>query len=809
MVVSTTINCNPILWIPNQSSFFIALHLKLNKWFEVRMAREEIKGNPGEHHYIYAAPLSPFEGSQEEIENQELVTLALSSKLLSQGCEVEIIDSTFTPQVTPLELIENAKSIKRWEQSLLDQPLHLEQALEIAKFWKKSKKSELEVSVKLETLRQRTNVSSFDWNKYIKKLEEEIHAAVDGTTDPDERLRLELKALAKEDDPVKRLRKRSEIASHYRIKASDIEACIRLLDERSKTPEAEAITLDELFDLPLDNLDYLIPGMLPRGETILFVAAPKTGKTLLAYDVAFAVATGESKFLGEDCKEGKVLIIQCDESVSTAKGRLNKRGFRRGDVNVHFMSSFNMSQLDKLEEKLETFRPALVIIDSLRKINAGRQISENSAEFADNIYQLKEILSRYNASGILIHHSNKNPEAVGVDKVRGSSAIAGATWGVWDLSHIPKPDPNNKKKLIIDPKDPNRILSIYARDIEGQRLKIELDPDNNSWINHGEDGANAADEQERQTIGTQIIELLSSVAPMGLEASEIKSELGCGSSTYPALNRLLEKRIVGRRPSNTDRRRSVYFMMCQQEETVATEECNESNCHNGVHSPPPVGEENDIEFAETNTQQDLEDTYQIDINSLSDSYQVGTQEGGDMDSDPWAESDSGIHIKSPQEEGGGGCPDFSESNCHTGINTQSEQPPVAVTIAQDEAFISELTEYLQVCDSKEFLRDLRQTEGFTPEAFKKAATRLPEAKRQQIKQWVLELNSVSERHSEIATGTRISYQSEYSGTVEAVNGNGNYFIGWDKSSKKQADKRGINLPATLKSNQFEVINNGN
>jgi phosphoribosyl 1,2-cyclic phosphodiesterase len=82
----------------------------------------------------------------------------------------------------------------------------------------------------------------------------------------------------------------------------------------------------------------------------------------------------------------------------------------------------------------------------LRRISAGRQLSENSAEFADAVYQLKELIARYNAAAILIHHTNKNSEAVGVERVRGSSAIAGAVWGVWELGHILKPDPNNKKK---------------------------------------------------------------------------------------------------------------------------------------------------------------------------------------------------------------------------------------------------------------------------------------------------------------------------------------------------------------------------
>lgn len=401
---------------------------------------------------------------------------------------------------------------------------------------------------------------------FIRRLEEELHVAATARieeqrlNDPDERLRLELQALLKEADPVKRVRRRAEIAIHYGIKTTDIDQVLKHLDKSSKLPNSRYFSLDELFDLPQSGIDYLIPGMLPVGETVLLTADPKAGKSLLAYDAAFAVATGEDTFLGETVKQGRVLIIQCDESLSSARGRLVKRGFRREDAaNVQFMDAFNIFQLAELEERLESFRPALIIIDSLRRISAGGEISENSAEFADVVYQVKELLFRYNTAGILIHHSSKDRDAVGVGRVRGSSAIAGAVWGVWQLDHIPKPDPNNGKRLIIDPKDPTRILSITARDVEGQRLKIELDPENNHWINRGEDGIEADQVSDARTNETKIIELLKQYAPAGLESSEINEHLNLGRSLYCYLNRLLGKGIIGSRPSSTDRRRTVYF----------------------------------------------------------------------------------------------------------------------------------------------------------------------------------------------------------------------------------------------------------
>ncbi len=60
-------------------------------------------------------------------------------------------------------------------------------------------------NIEKEELRQRCGLSGFDWNKYISDLEAEIHAAVDAkeATDPTERKRLELKALAQERDSCK------------------------------------------------------------------------------------------------------------------------------------------------------------------------------------------------------------------------------------------------------------------------------------------------------------------------------------------------------------------------------------------------------------------------------------------------------------------------------------------------------------------------------------------------------------------------------------------------------------------------------
>lgn len=359
------------------------------------------------------------------------------------------------------------------------------------------------------------------------------------------------------------------------------------------------------------------------------------------------MATGENAFLKESVTPGRALIVSVDESAHSTKAKLIKRGFRKSDTqNVQVMTSFDVRQMKALEESLKAFRPTLVIIDSLKRINQGHEISENSAEFADNIYTIKEMLTRYGAAGILIHHTNKNQEAMGVNKLRGSSAIAGAVWGTWQLDHIPKADSSNKKKLIIDPKDPKRVLSVFARNTEGQELQIELDPENNSWINLGGVGDSEEWEQERKTLQERIIHVLTRNAHLpGLSGKQIIELMGMtreeGGSIYGTLNRMVNKRLITCRSAPGDKRYNVYSLPNQTPAPVK-DSTDVWDCVRGVwvpqegstgssespppstpSLPPPVSDLNVDYEAETHTQH----SFPI-VNKILNNYSTNSQHTG-------------------------------------------------------------------------------------------------------------------------------------------------------------------------------------
>ncbi|MFM6208527.1 AAA family ATPase, partial [Planktothrix sp.] len=270
----------------------------------------------------------------------------------------------------------------------------------------------------------------------------------------EKRLNLELKALLQSEDKIKREIELSKIAQKYRLNLRSLEKMLREMEIRITTPEYESMDFEELYNMGSQAVDYLIPGLLPKGESALLVAMPKVGKSLLAVDVAFAVATGEDYFLGEKTQTGRVLYVSVDESRESVVRKMIKRGFRATDKDlIRIVTTFSINQLPKLEAEIETFKPTLVVIDSLKRITKGLEISENSAEFSDNVYTISELCNRYGAACLLIHHSNKNTESTGVENVRGSTAIAGACGNTWILNRVGKPDPDNKKKIIYDPRD--------------------------------------------------------------------------------------------------------------------------------------------------------------------------------------------------------------------------------------------------------------------------------------------------------------------------------------------------------------------
>jgi len=197
------------------------------------------------------------------------------------------------------------------------------------------------------------------------------------------------------------------------------------------------ISNDQLLDRALDYTDWLVPDLLSTDEMFLLAASPRAGKSLMAFSLAHAVATG-GKFLGRPCSKGKVLYVRLEDSEAKTKERELAQGWERG-LEVYWIDKFNLDQSAELEAVVEKLGCSLLIIDTLSRARRG-DISESAAEMSQVIEPLADLAKRQKCTVLLVHHTSKvtlnNANDLNniFETIRGSSAIRATCRGTMILA---------------------------------------------------------------------------------------------------------------------------------------------------------------------------------------------------------------------------------------------------------------------------------------------------------------------------------------------------------------------------------------
>jgi len=86
-------------------------------------------------------------------------------------------------------------------------------------------------------------------------------------------------------------------------------------------PRFQTISARELYAKALPPQQWIIPDILPVGET-LFIGRGKDGKSLLVWNLCLAVATGGKALSAYDVEEGDVLYLALEDGERRAQQRL-------------------------------------------------------------------------------------------------------------------------------------------------------------------------------------------------------------------------------------------------------------------------------------------------------------------------------------------------------------------------------------------------------------------------------------------------------------------------------------------------------
>lgn len=207
---------------------------------------------------------------------------------------------------------------------------------------------------------------------------------------------------------------------------AQVKGAIRGVTRAQNGGRHSSVSLEWLGDPAVETRkEWVIPGMLGIGEVMVVHADTKVGKTQLATQISFAIATGGEIF-GRKVSKGAVLYGAFEKSRVTKK-RFRAQQKLSGGVQppvaicsdvVNLMREGEADRIIAAASEMSSRqRVRLVVIDTLNRASGG--VDENAAGPMGQVFnELTRIADEVGAAVIVLHHN-----AQGKTKMRGSSAV--------------------------------------------------------------------------------------------------------------------------------------------------------------------------------------------------------------------------------------------------------------------------------------------------------------------------------------------------------------------------------------------------
>jgi hypothetical protein len=197
------------------------------------------------------------------------------------------------------------------------------------------------------------------------------------------------------------------------------------------------INWQDLWAHTPDEIEWLCEPLLARGRSVALYSQAKAGKSLLALEIAAAVACGRA-VIGNPAREPlRVLYVDLENTPEDLLERLQALGYGPTDLgNLAYLSFPNLPALDSAEGGQHLLacalahRVDLVIIDTVSRVVDGK---EDSADTFNALYRHALVpLKARKVAVFRLDHSGKDMER----GQRGSSAKDGDVDAVWLLTKV-------------------------------------------------------------------------------------------------------------------------------------------------------------------------------------------------------------------------------------------------------------------------------------------------------------------------------------------------------------------------------------
>ena len=174
--------------------------------------------------------------------------------------------------------------------------------------------------------------------------------------------------------------------------------------------------------------EWIVDGMIAKGDTTLLVGEPNVGKSWITLSLAVAMANGDDKWINWDLNNhGKVLYVDEENPHDVVYHRLKQLGAKDFD-NLRYLHRQGVRldrRFDRFLDDAIAYQPALIVLDSLTRLHT--QDENNAGAMAALFNDSINVLTKETGAAIIVlHHTNKGESNSSYVRTRGSSDIGAA-----------------------------------------------------------------------------------------------------------------------------------------------------------------------------------------------------------------------------------------------------------------------------------------------------------------------------------------------------------------------------------------------
>jgi hypothetical protein len=245
----------------------------------------------------------------------------------------------------------------------------------------------------------------------------------------------------------------------------------RSADKSSKATDAKPqwFNANDLQVMDFPPIEWIVPDILPEGCT-LFAGRPKIGKSWMALDIAYAVASGGTCLNGKRCLQGDVLYLALEDN----KRRLQSRLKKMHPLDVHWPEHLTFATewprasaggIDQIRQWAQSVKaPRLIVIDVLNAFRDQPGANEKRSTYATDyeaVQTLRDLANELGCAVLIVTHTRKAEAEDPIDAVSGTLGLSGAA-----------------DTIIVLNRSAESGTTLYGRgrDLESMDLAVRFDP---------------------------------------------------------------------------------------------------------------------------------------------------------------------------------------------------------------------------------------------------------------------------------------------------------------------------------------------